>query len=161
MQLETSMSARRDARIYILLLLGMVFLLAGLTIEPSTNCSEGGECAPWLIPVALVVGALALLGAISALVVNAEWGYRFNLDEKRLYWWDTRVSPDLRSLALNEVSLIKVRVVYDSSDKIFFYDQAGNLMPFPYDFEAPVPYEKWTRDIVHLFPGIRVEVEDA
>ncbi|MEW6677312.1 MAG: hypothetical protein AB1421_05270 [Pseudomonadota bacterium] len=110
---------------------------------------------------ALLVGVLVLLGAISALVVNANWGYRFNLDEKRLWFWDTRYSPDLRSLALNEVSLIKVRVIYDSSDQIFFYDQAGNLMPFPHDFEVPTPYEKWARDIAHLFPGIRVEIEDA
>lgn len=73
MKLEMSMSARRDVRIYILLLLGVVFFLAGLTIEPSSNCSDGGECAPWLIYVALFLGALVLLGTISALVVNGQW----------------------------------------------------------------------------------------
>lgn len=94
-------------------------------------------------------------------MVNGQWGYRFNLEEKKLYWWDTRVSPDLYSLALNEVSLIKIIIVYDSSDKIFFYNQVGNAMLFPFDFDAPLPYEKWALGISCLFPHIRVEVEDA
>ncbi|MBK6744643.1 MAG: hypothetical protein IPG66_17455 [Hydrogenophilales bacterium] len=159
--LGRSMSARRDARVYILLGLGLVFALAGVTIEPGTNCSESGECAPWLIHVALVVGVLVSLSGIAMLLANRQWGYRLNMDERRLYWWDTSRSPEPRSLVLDDVSLIKVRVVCEGSDHVFFYDQAGNLLPFPSEGVSPPACENWARDIGDRFPHVKVEVEDA
>lgn len=159
--LERSMSARCDARVYILLALGLAFALAGVTVEPSTNCSESGECAPWLIHVALAVGVLASIASIAMLMANRKWGYRLNMDERRLYWWDTNRSPEPRSLLLDEVSLIKVRVVSDGSDQVFFYDQAVNLLPFPSEGVAPPACENWARDIGGKFPHVKVEVEDA
>lgn len=160
-QLERSMSARRDARAYILLGLGLVFALAGVIVEPSTNCGESGKCAPWLIYVALAVGALVSISSIAMLMANRKWGYRLNIDERRLYWWDTHMSPEPRSLLLDEVSLIKVRVVSDGSDHVFFYDQAGNLLPFPSEGVSPPACENWARYIGGKFPHVKVEIEDA
>jgi hypothetical protein len=45
-------SGRRGFSFYGLLAVGLVFVYAGATVDPATNCSWGGECAPWLVPVA-------------------------------------------------------------------------------------------------------------
>lgn len=158
--LSKSMSARQDPRIFIILVLGLVFLLAGLTVDPNSNCSESGECAPWLVYVALVIGGLTLVGAISAFILNYKWGFKLDLVNKRLVWWETRVSPDRRSFLLDDVSLIKVHTGQDSGDEIFFYDKSGNLLPFPSREVGPSDCDRWAQEIADLCPHIKVEVKD-
>ncbi len=158
--LERSMSARRDVRSYLLLFVGLIFAWAGATVDPSKNCDESGrECAPWLVPVAFVIGVLSSLSGAAMLAANRRWGSRLRRDERRLDWWDTRVSPGVRSLSLDDVARIRVRIVSDGSDRIFFYNRAGALLPFPAEEVAPPAYEEWARYIHREFPHIAVEVE--
>jgi hypothetical protein len=39
-------SARSELRIWMMFAVGLGFLVAGLTVDPATNCSPDGECAP-------------------------------------------------------------------------------------------------------------------
>ena len=42
-------NARTSLQYWALLALGLFFAWAGSTIDPLTNCSDDGECAPWLV----------------------------------------------------------------------------------------------------------------
>ena len=55
--LAYSRSARGDLRAWAMFVVGAIFVFAGLTIDPQDNCNDAGECAPWLVPVAFVLGA--------------------------------------------------------------------------------------------------------
>lgn len=160
MKLEYAMSGRRDFRSYALLLVGLVFVFAGATVDPAKNCDESGrECAPWLVPIAFCMGVLAATGGAAMLFNNYKWGSRLDLAQRRLFWWDTRRSPEIRSIALDDVSRIKVRTVSEGSDKMFFYDRAGAMMPIPEQEIFPFTPEGWARDLLAYFPHIVVEVE--
>lgn len=160
MKLERSMSARRDFRSYALLLVGLVFAWTGATVDPATNCDESGrECAPWLVPVAFVLGVLATLSGTALLLGNRQWGSRVELAQRRLVWWDTRVSPDPGSLLLDEVARIRVCPDSDSADSVFFFDRDGARLPVPQEEIFPTPCEAWARDLAARFPHIVVEVE--
>lgn len=41
---------------WILFLFGLAFMLAAFQVNPAENCSESGECAPWLVPAARALG---------------------------------------------------------------------------------------------------------
>jgi hypothetical protein len=159
MKLEHSMSGRKDFRSYALLFIGLAFAWAGATIDPAKNCDEGGsECAPWMVPVAFCVGVLGAGSGIAMLIRNKKWGCRVDLVQRRLLWWNTNVSPETHSISLDEVSLIKVRLVSDGSDTIFFYDRNGDLISIPKEEIFPHKYEAWVRRIAGNFPHIAVEV---
>lgn len=160
MQLEYSLSARRDFGSYALLLIGLVFAWAGATVDPAKNCDESGRnCAPWLVPIAFCLGVLAATSGMALLVKNYKWGSRLDLAQRRLYWWDTRLSPEVHSILLDEVARIKVRTVSDDSDKMFFFDRDGAMMPIPEQQIFPVPLEAWARGLLTYFPHIVIETE--
>lgn len=162
MKLERSMSARRDFRSYALLFVGLVFVWAGATVDPAKNCDESGrQCAPWLVPIAFCMGVLAATAGMAMLVTNNKWGSRLDLMQRRLYWWDTRQSPEMQSISIDDVARIEVRIVSDSSDNILFYDRNGALMPIPKEEIFPHTYEAWVRDLVAHFPHIAVEVKNG
>ena len=79
-KLEYQMSARRHYRTYLVLLFGAFFMLAGLTVDPATNCDESGrQCAPWLVYVALGMGVLAVAAGVGLWGANRRWGSRLDL----------------------------------------------------------------------------------
>lgn len=160
MKLERSMSARRDFRSYALLLTGLLFAWAGATVDPARNCDESGrECAPWLVPVAFVLGVLATLAGTALLVGNRQWGSRVDLAQRRLLWWDSRRSPAAGSLLLDEVARIRVCPDSDSADRVLFFDHDGAPLPVPPEEIFPTPCEDWARDLAVHFPHIDVEVQ--
>lgn len=125
-------SARTDLRYWLLLLVGAVFVYAGFTIEPSTNCNDSGECAPWLVPVAAVMGLGASAIALGTLRANPQRGFKVDPATGELVWWQhrTRTSPgDAGQIAPAEIA--RIRVVPDSeTDDLHVYDQAGNRVPY-------------------------------
>lgn len=148
---------RRDFRMYALLGVGLVFVYAGATIDPATNCSSEGECAPWLIPVAFWVGVVATLGGLANLVRNPRRGSRINTRTGELMWWDEAHSSELRSLKLADVAVIRVDNSSDSST-VRLFDRSGALMPFAGAEVTPWPYESWAQRVAKLYPHIRVDV---
>jgi hypothetical protein len=162
MKLEYQNCARRDFRSYAILVFGLIFVFAGVTVDPSTNCDESGrECAPWLVPMALGMGILASLAAMASLVRGGKWGSRIDLQQQRLYWWDTRESPTVHSIAFADIKRITVRVIDDSDDNLFFYDRDDVLLPIPKTENFPHTYEKWAQSVAIHFPHVVVEVENG
>lgn len=67
-KLVQSSNSRRDPTVYMLLLVGAGFVYTGLTVDPASNCGlGGGECAPWLVPVAFAIG-IVLAGLAMAML---------------------------------------------------------------------------------------------
>ena len=151
-------SGRRDIRMYGLLGVGLVFVYAGATIDPATNCSSGGECAPWLVPVAFWMGVLATLGGAAALLRNPRRGSRINQRTGELMWWDETHSPDVRSLKLADVAVIRTDTSTDTST-VMLFDRQGELMPYAGADVTPGPYPKWAHGVAKLYPHIRVEAD--
>lgn len=161
-ELEYSKSARRDLRTYLILGFGAFFMLAGLTVDPATNCDASGrECAPWLVYVALGMGVLAVAVGVGLWGANRRWGSRLDLAQGRLLWWDDAVSDQQQSIALHAVSKIKVQHHSESSDRMFFYNQDGVLMRFTDEHAVPYNFEQWARDLSIHFPHITVEIEES
>lgn len=149
-------SARRDLRFWALLLLGAAFAYAGFTIDPQTNCSESGECAPWLGPVAAVIGLGAMAMGAGALLANAGRGCRFDPASGELIWWQNRTrthAGDGGRIAPAEISCVRLDRDSDSAE-IHLYDQAGDRLPF-FDSEViPFDHEAWARDLIAHWPHI-------
>ncbi|WP_369981451.1 hypothetical protein [Xanthomonas bundabergensis] len=159
-KLEHSMSARRDFRLYLVLLLGAVFMVAGLRLDPARNCDASGrECAPWLVPVAFGSGVLAVVASLALWVRNRKWGSRLDLAQRRLLWWDSSVSSATHGIALDDVARITVQRPSDSNERIVFHDRAGAPLRFPAELALPYATERWARDLVVHFPHIVVDVE--
>lgn len=161
-KLEYSKSARRDWRTYLVLGFGLFFMMAGLSVDPATNCDESGrECAPWLVYAALGMGVLAVAAGVGLWGANRRWGSRLDLAQRRLWWWDNAMSAEPQYIALDAVSRIKVQRPSESSDRLFFYDHDGALIRFTEEHAVPYGFEAWARDLAMHYPHITVAVEDA
>jgi hypothetical protein len=150
-------SGRRDFRFYGLLAVGLVFVYAGATVDPATNCSSGGECAPWLVPIAFWMGVIASLGGAAGILRNPRRGSRINARTGELEWWDEVHSPEIRSLRLSDVSAIHVDPSSDAST-VRLLDAKGDLMPFPGVEVMPWRFEDWARGVAKIYPHIRLDV---
>lgn len=155
-------SARRDLRWWALLLVGLVFAYCGFTIDPLTNCSEDGECAPWLVPLGAVVGVVAALGGAAQLLVNARRGSRFDLQANQLQWWQNRtaLSPgDSGSIALDQIGRILINRRSEDAD-ISLYDLSGERL---HNFDREVigwSIDRWAEQVQAVMPSIALEVLD-
>jgi hypothetical protein len=153
-------SARRDIRWWMLLIVGAVFLYAGTHVDPATNCSSDGECAPWLVPLAAAVGGLALCAGIALLIVNPKSGSRIDRQSGLFHWWEWRNRSGQSS---NEgvvaiADIVRIRVVNTSdSDHIYFYGNDG-LLPMPDGEIVPWPYQDWAGRFVQSYPHIELVI---
>ena len=148
-----------------MLLVGLIFVLAGLSINPATNCDEDGNCAPWLVYAALLMGIAACVGAIRMLWMNPQRGSYVDRDRGELIWWtNLRQDPDLGSLdeavhriPIAAISRIKIDYTGDNSD-IFLYDAKGQELSFPGSDVIPMRNREWINALVALFPHIQLEM---
>lgn len=162
MMLEHQQTSRRDIRSYALLALGLLFMYAAATVSPTSNCDESGRaCAPWLVPVAGVLGLLASAGGVALLLRNHRWGCRVDARTGQLQWWDTRQFQAVHHVALDAIARIELRTNTDSSDALFFYDAHGARLPIPKDEVFPHPGEPWARALVARCPHIVLSVDPA
>lgn len=153
-------NSRRDLRVYGMLLVGAMFVYAGLTIDPASNCDASGrQCAPWLVPAAFFMG-VALAGSALAMLVHARnWGSRLDLETRTLWWWDNAVGPGEHAIALDDVARIRVQRPEESEDRVFLYGHDRELLRFPSERGVPYDAVQWARDLALRFPHIRVDVE--
>lgn len=150
-------SGRRDFKLYAVLAVGLVFVFAGATIEPARNCSEDGECAPWLVPLAFWLGALASLLGAMGLIRNPRRGSRINARTGELMWWNEVHASASGSLNLADVSIIRVDTSSDSAS-VQLLNGKGELMHFGGVDVVPWRLEAWARGVARLQPHIRVEL---
>jgi hypothetical protein len=150
-------SGRRDFKVYAVLAVGLVFVFAGATIDPATNCDASGECAPWLVPVAFWLGALASLSGAMGLIRNPRRGSRINARTGELMWWNEIHASASGSLNLADVAIIRVDASSDSST-VKLLNGKGELMPFGGVEVVPWRLEAWARGVAKIQPHILVEL---
>jgi hypothetical protein len=154
-------SARRDIRIWLILLVGFAFAWVGSTIDPATNCSESGECAPWLVPIAKWVGIGALLISLSQLWVNPRRGSKLDPATGDLIWWQRRVgdkSGDEGRIHPSRIGRILIVRESEGNDGVHLYDLEDQRQPY-FDSEViPWPNERWAERLADEWPHIVVEV---
>lgn len=150
-------SGRKDFRLYAVLAVGLVFVFAGATVDPATNCDDSGECAPWLVPVAFWMGVLASLSGMVGLIRDFGRGSRINARTGELMWWNEVHASASGSLNLADVSIIRVDTSSDSST-VKLLGQKGELLPFGGTEVVPWKLEEWARGVAKLQPHIRVEL---
>ena len=157
-------SARRDFRFWLMLLFGLVFAYAGYTVDPQTNCSEDGrECAPWLVPIAAVIGLGCTLGALAHFKANTSRGSRLDLATGELMWWKDRTSNhagDSGAINAAQISLIRISRIEDSNDTLSVYDLHGERLHFLDEEVIPWRMEKWAEALIARWPHIELEIRD-
>lgn len=153
-------SARRDLRWWGMLLVGLIFVYAGWTVDPATNCSADGECAPWLVPVAGGLGVVFAMGGAASLIVNPSRGSFIDPATRELVWWQGRVADgratDAGRLKLADIARVVV-VEGSDADELFLYGRNGELLPFPKDEVMPWPYRDWAAGLANHVPGLMIE----
>ena len=154
-------SARTEVRFWALLALGCVFTYAGFTIDPQRNCGPGGECAPWLVPVATLLGLGAIAIGLGTLIANPRRGCRYDEQAGELVWWQNRtlVHPgDEGRIAPGGIG--RIRIIRDSDyTEVHVYDRAGARLPYLDSEVIPWPYEHWAERMIARWPQIELVVE--
>jgi hypothetical protein len=154
-------SARRDLRWWLMALVGAAFLFASQTVRPEENCSADGECAPWLVPLAGVMGAVVLAGGAGQLLANPRRGSRIDPAAGTLEWWQgrTRGWPgDHGAIALADIARIRIQRRDEGSDAVSLYDRNGERQPF-FDSEViPWRHENWARSLMLIAPWIELDL---
>lgn len=152
-------SARRDLRPWAMFLIGAVFVYAGLTIDPASNCAENGECAPWLVPLAAVIGAGFCLTGLGQLLSNGARGSRLDAAANRLDWWQNRYPGrpgDNGTIALDQIERILINHQREDTS-ISLYDRQGERLAFFDNEVIGQSAESWAERACELFPSIRIE----
>lgn len=155
-------SARTDLRIWLILTVGLVFAWAGSVIDPAANCGEGGECAPWLVPVAKWMGILFAAMAAGNLWANPRRGSMIDPASGDFVWYQRRLrrsEGDEGRIHPSRIGRIRIARQSDSEDEIHLYDLDGMRQSY-FDSEVvPWPYEKWAKRMEESWPHIRVDIE--
>ena len=155
-------SARTDLRLWLLLAVGIAFFWTGSVVDPSENCSEDGrECAPWLVPIAQVIGAFVTLTVVSLMIANPRRGSGIDPATGELVWWQRRIGARGDEGRIHPSQIGRIRIVRgdESSDAVHLYDQDGDRL-FWFDEEViPWPYERWAERLAAAWPQVVVEVE--
>lgn len=144
-----------------LLIVGAMFTGAGMTLDPGQNCNSSGDCAPWLVPIAAVMGLGALIMAIGLLTGNPSRGSIVDVKRNSFTWWEGRIGERARnagSVPLSRIASMRI-IQGDDDDSIHFYDDKGDRLPIPDTEIFPWPFENWAANMVALVPHIRMTIE--
>lgn len=145
-----------------MLLVGTMFVYAGLTVDPASNCDASGKtCAPWLVPLALAMGVVLAVSALAVLIHVRRWGSGLDIDARTLWWWDSAVGPGEHAIALDKIARIHVQRPHEREDRILLYGEDGTPLRFPAERSVPYNPTQWARDLATHFPHIQVDVDDA
>lgn len=156
--LNYEVSARRSMGVWGLLVFGLLFAYAGLMVNPASNCGENGECAPWLVYVARIIGLLLTFGAVRALVKNQSCGSRIDPDTGELVWWYSGMPPT-GSIHPSNIGLIRIENRDEGSDKLSLYDTNGKRQSTFSEMVVAKPIEDWAHKLSEKWPHIEVRVE--
>lgn len=154
-------SARTEVRFWALLAVGCVFTYGGFTVDPQRNCGAGGDCAPWLVPLATVVGLGAIAIGLGTLIANPRRGSRFDEASGELVWWQNRnlLSPGNEG-RIAPAGIGRIRIIRDSDyTEVHVYDRAGKRLPYLDSEVIPWPYERWAQCMIERWPHIELVVE--
>jgi hypothetical protein len=160
-KLAYSSSARQDARAWGMFIVGAIFVIAALTIDPQKNCNTDRECAPWLVPIAFLMGAAVGLGGLGQLLANPKRGSQIDPESGDLIWWQKRFGAsggDEGRIDPRDISRIRIVKVSDRSDEVHLYDRDG-VRQFHFDKEViGWDQEGWAKAMTERWPHIKVEI---
>ncbi len=141
---------------------GGMFMFAGVTIDPLSNCNDAGECAPWLVPAAFIIGTLIGLGGLSQLIANPNRGSQIDPATGELIWWQNRFGAtggDEGRIHPRDIARIRIVKCDDNADQVHLYDRAGERQ-FYFDEEViGWDAEAWAEALAERSPGIVIEVD--
>ena len=155
-------SARYDIRWWGMFLVGSIMCVGASMVEPANNCDESGrQCAPWLVPLAMLVGgSFGLLGA-ARLAANHRNGSRIDPVTGDLVWWQERFGASGGKegrIHPSQISRIAIVSQSDDMDEVHLYDLIGERQHY-FDGEViPSPFEQWARTLAEAYPHIRVDM---
>lgn len=155
-------TARRDVRWWGMFLVGSMMCYGASMVEPAKNCDESGrECAPWLVPLAMLIGgAFGFLGA-TRLVINPRNGSRIDTGTGDLVWWQERFGTSGGKegrIHPSRISRISIVSQSDDMDEVHLYDLAGERQHY-FDGEViPSPFEAWAKSLAAAYPHIKIDV---
>jgi len=76
--------ARTDYRAWLMLIVGLGFAYACLTLPASRTCPQNGDC--WLEPVGAVIALLIASGGLNAVITNPSRGFMVDPANGDLVW---------------------------------------------------------------------------
>ena len=156
--LDLRVRARSDFRLWAVLAVGLLFFAVSLVTDPATNCAEGGDCAPWLVPLAGIFGGIVALAAGVSLFRNVERGSRFDRQTGELLWWQNRTGRSAGhagSIALDRIAEIRIDRSGDS-DALRLIDVDGHPVPGFNEEAVPAPMRDWAEALARQSPKIRI-----
>ena len=162
-ELTFSSSARRDLRIWGMFVIGAFFVFAALSVDPQKNCNSSGECAPWLLPIAFVMGAVLGLSGLATLMANPNRGSRIDPATGELVWWKNRYGAnggDERRTAPEQISLIRIDRGSEGKNEVHLYNRGGERQ-FYFDEEViGWDTERWSETMRERWPHIKVDLRE-
>ena len=152
-------SARRDLRYWTLLVVGAVFAVASLLVEPAANCDAGGMCAPWLVPVGLAVGSLAVIAAGYALVRNVRSGSTIDPATGEFVWWQGRAAGRRGTVEgrIDPARLARLVIARGADDdRLEAHDVDGQRLAGLDAEVVSAPLDEWGRRAQARWPHVEV-----
>jgi hypothetical protein len=146
-------TARRSFPHYLMLVGGLVFVVASLSVDPAVHCRESG-CPQWLIWSAFGLGALFAAGGAAALLRNAEWGSRIDHAKRQLVWWQCVPPVVEKTIAIDDIREIRIDTSSDSNT-LRLVDSAGKFILFSGSC-VPSGYGVWADQLARRYPHIKV-----
>jgi len=152
-------SARGDLTWWAMLLVGAGFIYAAYTIDPLKNCDEAGDCAPWLVPVAGIMGWCATAMALGQLLVNPSRGCRIDDASGDLLWWKNRTTRTEGDTGrIHPARIVSIRLDRrDENDSVSLYGEHGERLHFFDEELLPWPYDRWAERFQRAYPHIRID----
>jgi hypothetical protein len=138
---------------YVILAMGLVFVLTALTIDPAKNCVEY-PCPLWLRGLGGGLGALFALGALGAIWKGFKYGSRVDVARHALIWWEGYPPVEENTISIDEISVIEIDSFSDNT-KLRLFDSQGKRIYLP-DQCIPSQYEEWARLVSQTFLHIKV-----
>ncbi len=144
-----------------LLAVGVGFTWAGFSVDPMSNCSPDGDCAPILVPIAACIGLFALIYALALLSANPSRGSTLDTESGDLVWWQGRTTGhagDHGWINAAQISRILIQHQSESADNVHVYDLAGERLAYLDEEVIPWQQEQWATRLVAAWPHIVLEV---
>lgn len=149
--MEYLKTARTSPLFYILIVMGSIFIIGGITLDPVKSCVEYA-CPLWLRGLVVGLGLLFGVGGLSAILRNFQYGSRLDMEKRTLTWWEGVPPIKENIILLDSVSAILVDSDSDSTT-IHLLDSQGRHIHISNQC-IPHPYETWAARVRELFPHI-------
>lgn len=152
-------SARKGLMAWASLLVGAVFIYGAYTVDPQRNCDETGrECAPWLVPVAGIMGWCVTAMALGQLWANPRQGYAIDAQTGELVWWKNRTSRSAGDMGrIHPSRIASIRIIQDDGMTLSLIGEDGERLAFFDEELVPWPCDSWAEQLQSAYPHILIE----